>query len=75
MLAAVLQFGGALEHASAELRGDREVVLAAVANYGRSLYFASAGLKVDLVFGRGVIFHSCSATRYHISCAERFSSY
>jgi hypothetical protein len=37
----------ALRHASAELKGDREVVLAAVAKSGEALYYASAELKGD----------------------------
>ena len=39
--------GGALEHASAELRADREVVLAAVQMNGWALVFASAELRAD----------------------------
>ena len=41
------QNGGALAYASAELRGDREVVLAAVNQYGGALQFASAELRGD----------------------------
>ena len=47
MLAAVQQHGGALEHASAELRADREVVLAAVQQNGMALQYASAELQAD----------------------------
>jgi hypothetical protein len=36
-----------LRHASAELRADKEVVLAAVAQKGDALQYASAELKVD----------------------------
>jgi hypothetical protein len=43
----VAKDGRALEYASAELKGDREVVLAAVAQDGRALKHASAELKGD----------------------------
>merc|ERR1712194_336478 len=42
--------GYALEHASAELKADREVVLAAVQQNGVALYYASAELKADRDF-------------------------
>ena len=41
------QDGEALKHASAELKADREVVLAAVAQYGNAVRCASAELKAD----------------------------
>ena len=47
VLAAVAQYGPALEHASATLQEDKEVVLAAVAQNGRALEFASAALQED----------------------------
>jgi hypothetical protein len=43
----VQQDGLALEYASAELRGDREIVLAAVQQDGWALYFASTELRGD----------------------------
>ena len=42
------QAGYALEYASAELRADREVVLAAVQQYGDALGYASEELQADL---------------------------
>jgi hypothetical protein len=45
--AVVLQNGKSLQHVSQELRGDREVVLAAVAQDGRALQYASATLRGD----------------------------
>lgn len=47
VLAAVVQSGRALEHASAELRADQEVVLAAVGQDGLALLFASDELRAD----------------------------
>ena len=44
---AVAQDGYALQWASAELRSDREVVMAAVKNYGEALKYASAELRAD----------------------------
>ena len=41
------QDGTALGYASAELRGDKEVVLAAVKQYGDALEYASAELRGD----------------------------
>ncbi len=35
------------KHAAAELKGDREVVIAAVKRNGRALYYAAADLKGD----------------------------
>ena len=46
MLERVAQHGGALQYA-AELQGDREIVLAAVAQAGNALQFAAAELKGD----------------------------
>ena len=43
----VAQNGPALQHAAAELKGDREIVLAAVAQDGRALQYAAAELKGD----------------------------
>ena len=43
----VAQDGNALPHAAAELKGDREVVLAAVAQNGYALDSAAAELKGD----------------------------
>ena len=37
----------ALEYASAELKGDREIVMEAVKQNGRALEYASAELKGD----------------------------
>ena len=51
-MAAVAQDADALEYASAELRGDREVALAAVAQAHGALRFALAELKVDPFFVR-----------------------
>ena len=47
MLAAVARNGFALQHASAELRADRDVVLAAVARDGYALQYASPELRAD----------------------------
>jgi hypothetical protein len=47
VLAAVQQNGEALEHASPELRADREVVLAAVQQNGEALEHASPELRAD----------------------------
>ena len=41
------QNGRALQHASAELKADKEVVLAAVAQYGGALQHASAELRAN----------------------------
>jgi len=46
-MAAVQQNGRALQYASAELRADREFMLAAVQQDGGALYFASAEVKAD----------------------------
>ena len=45
--AAVAQSGSALQHAAAELRADREVVLAAVAQNGHALKRAAKKLRAD----------------------------
>lgn len=45
VLAAVYQDGRALEFASAELRGDKEIVLAAVQGYGGALFSQVLGCK------------------------------
>jgi hypothetical protein len=47
VMAAVKQDGQALELASAELKGDRGIVMEAVKTYGRALDFASAKLRGD----------------------------
>ena len=47
MLDHVAQNGDALEYAADELKGDREIVLAAVAQYGPALQHAAAELKGD----------------------------
>lgn len=47
VLAAVREYGGALEHASINLKMDREIVMAAVSRGGDSLEYASAGLAAD----------------------------
>merc|ERR1712185_885967 len=44
---AVKQNGRALEYASAELKGDREIVLESVKQHGLALQYASAELKGD----------------------------
>ena len=44
---AVAQNGNALEHASDELKADKEVVLAAVTQRGNALSYASDELKGD----------------------------
>eukprot|EP01044_Picomonas_judraskeda_P036358 COSAG03_NODE_16004_length_414_cov_1.063492_1_plen_74_part_01 len=41
------QYGMALQHAAADLKGDREIVLAAVAQNGGALQHAAADLKGD----------------------------
>ena len=51
MVEAVLQNGMNLEHASAELKSDRELVLEAIKQNGFALYFASETMKAD----RGVV--------------------
>ena len=45
----VAQYGTALRHAAAELKGDREVVLAAVAQNGYALMCAAAELRNDAI--------------------------
>ena len=47
VLAAVAQYGRALQYAAAELKNDCEVVLAAVAQDGCALMWAAAELKND----------------------------
>lgn len=47
VLAAVQEFGSALEHASINLKQDKEIVLAAVSTGGDALEYASAGLAAD----------------------------
>jgi len=47
VLAAVLENGGALFHASQEIKDDREVVLTAVRDNGLALAFASSALRGD----------------------------
>ena len=47
MLAAVQQNGGALEYASAELKGDHKIVLVAVAQSAEALQYASDELGKD----------------------------
>ena len=42
------QNGLALEHASQEMKGDRELCMAAVAQDGDAIQYASAVLKADL---------------------------
>ena len=51
----VAQNGMALEYAAAELKGDREIVLAAVAQNGRALSDAAARLIGEAVGGAGGI--------------------
>ena len=46
-MAAVKQNGDALQHASKELREDRDIVMAAVKKNGRALEYASDELKGD----------------------------
>ena len=46
-LETVAQHGRALQYAAAELKADREVVLAAVAQDGRALPYAAAELRTD----------------------------
>eukprot|EP01047_Picozoa_sp_COSAG01_P109623 COSAG01_NODE_38483_length_489_cov_0.633333_2_plen_83_part_00 len=43
----VAQHGYVLEYATAELKGDREIVLAAVAQNGNALRYAAAELKAN----------------------------
>jgi len=45
VLAAVAQDGHALEYASAELKGDREVVLVAVTQHGLALEWAQQSCR------------------------------
>ena len=47
VLAAVQQYGWALEWASKRLKNDKEVVLAAVQRHGCALRYASKALRVD----------------------------
>ena len=51
VLAAVAKYGSALQHASAELRANKEVVMAAVEQDHYALQWASAELQAD----RGVV--------------------
>ena len=47
VLAAVTEYGGALQYASEELQNDKEVVMAAVTQSGHSLQYSSEELKND----------------------------
>lgn len=60
MLAAVRQWGYALEYASAELRNDREMVLAAVRQTGYALEYANMPQKIGKMM--------------NISCWQRFKA-
>ena len=46
-MAAVANHGNALQHASPELRADRDVVMAAVASHGYALQHASPELRAE----------------------------
>ena len=64
-LAACRRDGSALEHASEALRGDREIVLAAVpTSYGRALRFASDELLHDRQFVLDAVRLDGSALQY-----------
>ena len=69
MLAACRDNGMALQHASAAMKNDRDVVLAACNQYGHSLQFASAALKSD----RGVVMVA-AARNYPNSFAIEYTS-
>ena len=45
-----IEDGYALYHAASQLRGDREIVLAAVAQNGHALQYAAAELRGDREF-------------------------
>ena len=47
-MAAVKQYGNALEFASEDLQRDRKIVMAAVKQHGYALRFASEDLKGDM---------------------------
>ena len=53
--AAVTKSGAALEHATAHLRADRDVVLMAVATDGAALQYAAKPLRAD----RGLVLTAC----------------
>ena len=60
----VAQNGWALGSAAAELRGDREIVLAAVAQEGSALEYASADLKSDREIVLAAVAQDGSALEY-----------
>ena len=64
VLAAVRQDGWALEHASEELRADRDVVLAAVQQEGDALEYASDELAADRDVVLAAVQHYGRAIRY-----------
>jgi hypothetical protein len=70
VMEAVKQFGGALEHASAELKGDREIVMEAV-KHGRisnahALMYASPELQGD----REIVMAAVKQLGTALSCAS-----
>ena len=66
MAEAVLQYGWNLEHASAELKADRELVLEAVKQTGDALYHATEEMKAD----RGVVLEAVKNSGLALNCAS-----
>ena len=60
----VAQDGRALEYAAAELKGDREIVLAAVAQQSHALEYAAAELKRDREIVLVAVAHEGWALKY-----------
>ena len=57
-----------LQHASLELRGDREVVMAAVAEHGYALEFASEDLRGDREVVMAAVANDGDALRFAAEC-------
>ena len=71
MLEQVAQSGWALEHAAAELKRDREIVLAAVAQNCRALRYAAAELKGDREIVLAAVALNGNALRYAAASLSR----
>ena len=67
VLAAVKNFGGALDDASKRLQDDREVVLAATKNKGKAFRFASPRLKGN----KEVVLAVCRKSKLSLNFASR----
>ena len=67
------QDGEALEHASEDLKGDRELVMQAIAQNGHALVFASDRLKGDREIVMQALAQNGWALRHALRRAERRS--